>query len=204
MTSPLVFFISAHTEPILPAPDQKHGSATQIVLTEAPSRENAETWARQYVQKMLLDLFPEQKLSELKIIPVHDAIFTHEGSEKIDWTTFPAKAMSARERHSSGFHYSAETYLKLDSNKPRKTPLPADWDDLDACKERMIGHAEKFNWDKNKQFYYLAYSDTDAFVIKSVNIFTSAIPFIKNTIDTPYSESNITTTTWPGVREYEN
>lgn len=193
------FFIAAQTDPVTPAPDQ-YGSLANLVLLGAPSLEKAEIWARKYVQKTLLDDHPEQKLTELVVIPIHDTIFTHEGTQPIDWSTFPMQAMSKYDDHPHDFHSSG---CIINENKSGSNSLLKDWDNLAALKKQVPDGAN-LNWDETKQFYYLVYSDSCAFVTKSVNFATAPIPFIKNQMHALQSASNITVTVWPGVETYKD
>ena len=90
-------------------------------------------------------------------------------------------------------------YERLTQNTP-----PKDKDSITAIKESMGSNADNFNWDEKKQFYFIVYSDSNAFVVKSLNIITCSWSFLKDRLYSPTEDTAMKTGVFPSVMQYED
>ncbi len=97
----LAFFITGHTKATACAGNKCGGSLTRMVLHGAPSKEAAESWAKDYVSKLLLKGRPEQNLTKLLVLPVYEALLTAAGEEPIDWKSFPNRTITLTARNAA-------------------------------------------------------------------------------------------------------
>jgi len=79
----LAFFITASTKPIEGCAD-KFGTCARVVLWNTPSPAAANEWARDYVNATLL-CRSSQKLTELKVLPIHDRLLAAAETIEIQW-----------------------------------------------------------------------------------------------------------------------
>jgi hypothetical protein len=199
----LVFFVTARTEPVNPGPD-KFGSCTRIILYDAPSQKAADRWAKGYVEHLLLDDHPEQKLAKLQVLPVYDRVLTSAGDEKIDWPSFVehANATNRRDDHSAELGSS----LRFSPAKAHEPAAPANADnDLEYLKKYLKKHipdAKRFNWNPKKQYYYVLYHDKRAFIVQAINMFLASRPYVRTFTGTPDGEHNVSIITFPGAKSY--
>lgn len=195
----LAFFIKADTKPVDPGPG-KYGRTTSVVLYEAPSKGVAETWAKDFAQRRLLEDHPDQRLTSLKVIPIHDRLFTLNGDELIDWSAFveQVRTMEWDDHRSNEFGIGMVFTTKM---KPSPSSEPVRFD-ATAIK-KQIPDANRYNWDEKKQSYYVLYCDNEAFVVRAMNMFVCSQPYALATKGTIDGGESVTVTTWPGSEKYQ-
>jgi hypothetical protein len=197
----LVFFITVRTEPSNPGQGW-FGHCTSIILYDAPSQDAADQWAKAFVEDRLLKRHPEQELSELKVLPIHDRLFTSAGDEKIDWPSFAehANATDNYSDHSIEFH-SSMMFIESNARKPTAS-TETDFTDLESLK-KSVRDADRWNWNEKKHFYYVLYHGKRAFIVRAMNMLLAVRPYDKAVMGPPAGDHNVYISTWPGAEQYK-
>jgi hypothetical protein len=197
----LAFFITARTEPVVPAPD-KFGTGTSVILYDAPTKIAADEWAKAFVHRVLLERHPEQKLTELKVIPVYERLQTSTGSQHIDWSTLVRDAAVTNEGRDDFIesHWSMIFYPADQS----QTATPAGFDPNDPeLVKRRVPEPDEWNWNPKKQFYYVFYHDARAFIVRSMNVLLASQPYVAAVKGTSEGDHNAAVTVWPGAEQFQ-
>jgi hypothetical protein len=130
----LAFFITARTEPVDPGPD-KFGWGTSIVLYDAPSQESAHQWAKAFVHGLLLKGHRELKLTELKVLPVNDRLFTSTGTENIDWPSSVEHASASNDYNDPSLE--SHDSMMVTAPNAHEPDASAEANDIEAFKKRV-------------------------------------------------------------------
>lgn len=198
------FFIKVSTEPIQPDPN-KFGSAMSIILHNVPSQEAGEQSAKLLLERKLSKLrlskrYPEQKVAECKVLSVYDYLLTSTGNQQLDWHWMILHEKDRYDDHRHEFHSSM--YLKPPNLAQSENSQAGDLD-VKAIKER-IPDSERWNWDEQKQFYYIFYHEKRAFVVRSINMILAAHHYATAVRGTPDGDYNAAGRRLPGVMEFES
>ena len=62
---------------------------------------------------------------------------------------------------------------------------------------------EEWNWDENKLFYYVLHHEKRAFIVRAMNKWFAVKPYVAAVKGTPDGEYNISVSTWPGAKPYQ-
>ena len=197
----LAFFITANTSPIEPGP-HRYGSTTSVVLYEAPSQEAAEEWGKSYVERMLLDGHPDQKLTELKVIPLHDSLLTSTGETPIEWPSLVERAKATERYNDRSNEVGSSMVLMLNPKPSPPASTKPEAYDVEAVKKH-VPDAAKWNWDETKPCYYLLYRDNDAFVVQSMNMLLAGSVFVKSKGGEMEEKQRVLISAWPGAEKYQ-
>ena len=194
----LAFFITVNTSPIIPGPDQ-YGQSASVILYDAPSKEDAEHWANDFAQRRLLENHPDQKLTSLKVIPIRDRLLTSNGDELIDWDAFAehVRATESYDDHPNEFGIGMLLKPQVKSS-PTSEPVAFD---VDAIK-KQIPNAELYNWDEKKQFHYILYQNSEAFIVRAMNMLLSCQPYSLATKENTDVTQPVEISPWTGAEKY--
>jgi hypothetical protein len=193
-----VFFIKAGTQPVDPESGIS-GSGTSTILYNAPSQEAAEQWAKEFVGELLLKGHPEQKLTNLQLLPVHERLITPVGDEPIPWHALIEYARLIQ-RIKPSVELGSST--RFSAPNLAKTTAP-DRYDLKTLK-KSIPNSDRYNWDEKKQSYYVLYHENRAFIVRAMNKFLTLPPFIRAVQGSPDGDHSISIRTFPGATGYQN
>ena len=185
------FFIKARTEPVDPGAD-RFGSGTRLVLYDAPSRAAAETWSKGYVQELLLDGHPEQKLSQFNVVSVYERLLTTADDEQIVWPSLVEQASASPAELGSSMMFESASASRLDDSED---------DEIERLKKRVPDTKKNYNWNPKKQFYYVLYHAERAFIVRAMNMFLAPRPYIRAFAATPDATHRVRIATWPGARQ---
>jgi hypothetical protein len=99
---------------------------------------------------LLLEGSPEQRLTELLVLPVYEALLASTGEETIDWKSFRTRA----DDYSHGPECGSN--MRIPASAHRNTDAAdAKEKDIRALRARTPG-LDRWNWDERKEFLYVS------------------------------------------------
>ena len=201
MSHAQAFYISISTEPNPPGEDT-FGCGTFAVLRGAPSREAAEGWAEDFARRMILDSRKDQRLAEIRIVPLSDRLLSLSGFEAIDWEQLNLDARKSANDPAHRDCLCSVGGMDL-SSVDRTSPLPDGWDRPERLKELLPKeHSDQMNWDESRPGFYIFHDRSKGIVIRAANSFVATIPFTNhNDADFPRGPQ-ILMDWFPGIEIY--
>lgn len=197
----LAFFITANTAPVEPGP-HRYGSTTSVVLYDAPSQETAQEWGKGYVERMLLNGHPDQKLTELRVILLHDRLLTSTGEKPIEWPSLVEYAKAAERYGDRSSEVGSSMVLMVNPKQMTAAPIKPEAYDVESIKKH-VPDADIWNWDETKQCYYVLHRDNDAFVVRSMNMLLAGSVFVKSMGEKVEEKQRVLISSWPGADKYQ-
>lgn len=159
----LAFFIIAHTKPIEGCAD-KFGTCARVVLWNTPSTAAANEWARDYVNATLL-CRSSQKLTDLKVLPIHDRLLAAAETIEIQWPLLVEEAARNFRRKERG------STMALTPPKARRIAQPPD-----RFRDRMRRLLKRTTVRFSRPSYYIAFHAKRAFILRATDLVSSAAP----------------------------
>jgi len=176
----LAFYITVSTEPIQPA-ENKYSCGASIVLIGVPSRKLAERWADDFARKSFLDRQHDQKIKEIRIVPLSNSLLSMTGREEIDWSRLREQVQIVAKDPRHEFELFSGGGIVLPSTTDTSV-LPKDWDNPKTLRAQVPKeHRDKMNWNDSHPAFFIYHDATKAIIVRGSNSISASIPFIKDT-----------------------
>jgi hypothetical protein len=146
---------------------------------------------------LLLEGSPEQRLTELLVLPVYEALLASTGEETIDWKSFRTRA----DDYSHGPECGSN--MRIPASAHRNTDAAdAKEKDIRALRARTPG-LDRWNWDERKEFLYIVRIRDRAYVVRAMNMIMAVCSYLPAIKGAPAAEEDAFVCTWPGLKKYD-
>jgi len=178
----LAFYITISAEPIEPGPD-KYDSGTRVVLVGVPSQKAAQEWAMDLAKRTVLTEPHQQKLKEIRFLPLSNSLLTLTGRSEIDWSRLSKQVQDIANdrRHKSDISFSGGLFMPSPNDD---TTRDKDWDNLKRLRAKAPKEfRDKVNWNELHPAYFICHDQKKAIIVEAVNFLAASIPIMKYTGD---------------------
>ena len=178
----LAFYITISAEPIEPGPN-KYDSGTRVVLVGVPSRKLAQEWAMDLAKRTVLAEQHQQKLKEIRFLPLSNNLLTLTGRSNIDWSKLSKQVQDIANdrRHESDVSFGGGLFMPSPN---AATTHEKDWDSLKRLRAKAPKEfRDTMNWDESHPAYFVCHDREKAIIVEAVNFLAASIPIIKYTGD---------------------